>query len=146
MKKTASFILYLFLGMSLMASVSSAEMNYSGQSSSDTMTTPTNKDSSWGDTGTGTANINGFKETMKNRLSAADNRIDALKKNADNMSGAERDKMDTAIAELKGKRTSVKSMLNNLKPTSTSESTKSVENAMDDLENSIRTATPSAVR
>ena len=85
--------------------------------------------------------MSAYKDSITTRLRAADEKIDALKNSTDNMTGTKRDQMDTRIAQLKGKRDTVKKMLNNLKANSATESRAAVENAMTDLETSITNTT-----
>jgi hypothetical protein len=83
-------------------------------------------------------NMSAFKESMENRLTVVDKQIDVLKKNSSDMSTSDKENMNMQISQLNGKRTTVNNMISGLKSTASPTNRQAVEDAMTDLENSVK--------
>jgi TolA-binding protein len=81
---------------------------------------------------------NSFKNSIEARIDTVNGEISALKGNAKDMSPSQKDTLNMKIAQLEGKRSTVKSMLSSLKTNASPDNREKIENAMADLENSVR--------
>jgi DNA-binding FrmR family transcriptional regulator len=136
MKKIISLALFSVVALLLgsLKMTAQADMGQGMMASSGTTVTD--------QSGKGSLNLDAsaFKDNIKERLVIADGKISSLKRMVSSLPPSDKDTMKIKIAQLEGKRNTINKMMSNLESSASSNNRQRIEDAVTDLENSIKDA------